>query len=394
MKAAFLDAFSGLSGDMIVGAMLDAGADLDHLQRSLASLPLDGYRISTSRKVLSGISALKFDVEVAARQPERHLREIREIIVRGKALSENVKDRALAIFAVLAEAEAKVHRTSPEEVHFHEVGAVDSIIDIVAAAWGFERLDLDEMIVSPLPAGSGTVRSQHGVIPVPAPATAELLAGYPLRIGDGAAEMVTPTGAAIVRALAKPAQPAMGFQIERVGYGAGTKKFADRPNVLRLMLGERARSWEADDLLQIETNIDDLNPQAYDHVLERLFEAGARDVTLTPTIMKKGRPGVTVAVLAEPAAREAIAAVLFAETSTIGLRYFPVARLKLAREFIDVETQWGPVRVKRSGADGEMLTLSPEYDDCKRLAREHRVALRTVIDEAREAARRRIFAND
>ncbi|HLK86673.1 MAG TPA: nickel pincer cofactor biosynthesis protein LarC [Candidatus Binataceae bacterium] len=394
MKSAFLDAFSGLSGDMIAGAMLDAGADFDHLRRALASLPLDGYRVGTRRKVLSGISALKFEVEVAARQPERHLREIREIIARASALSSDAKERALAIFGALAEAEARVHRTSPEEVHFHEVGAVDSIVDIVAAAWGFEQLGVDEVLVSPLPAGSGIVRSQHGAIPVPAPATVELLAGFTLRIGDGAAEMVTPTGAAILRALARPAPPAMGFQVERVGYGAGSREFADRPNVLRLMLGERSRAWESDELLQIETNIDDLNPQVYEHVLERLFEAGARDVALIPMIMKKGRPGVTVAVLAEPAAREAIAAVLFAETSTIGLRYHPVARLKLAREFIDIETQWGPVRVKLSRAHGEVLTFSPEYEDCRRLAREHRVALRTVIEQAREAARRRISAHD
>ncbi|MGA8566606.1 MAG: LarC family nickel insertion protein, partial [Candidatus Binataceae bacterium] len=212
MKAAFLDAFSGLSGDMIAGAMLDAGADFDELRTALASLPLDGYRLAVRRKLVSGISALKFDVEVSAPQPERHLSDIREILARASALSASVKDRAMAIFGVLAEAEAKIHHTSPEEVHFHEVGAVDSIIDIVAAAWGFERLELDEMLVSPLPAGSGFVRSQHGVIPVPAPATAELLAGFPMRMGDGASEMVTPTGAAILRALAVPAPPAMSFR--------------------------------------------------------------------------------------------------------------------------------------------------------------------------------------
>ena len=248
--------------------------------------------------------------------------DIREIVRRASALSAGVKDRAIAIFGVLAEAEAKIHRTTPEEVHFHEVGAVDSIIDIVTAAWGFERLELSEMMVSPLPAGSGFVRSQHGIIPVPAPATAELLAGFPMRIGDGASEMVTPTGAAILRALATPAPPAMGFRVERVGYGAGTKDFADRPNVLRLMVGERTftQTYETDELVEIAANIDDLNPQIYDHLVERLFEAGARDVTLTPTIMKKGRPAVTISVLAEPSARERIAAVLFAETSTIGLR--------------------------------------------------------------------------
>jgi pyridinium-3,5-bisthiocarboxylic acid mononucleotide nickel chelatase len=398
MKSAFLDAFSGLSGDMVAGAMLDAGADFDELRTALASLPLDGYRLATRRKLVSGISALKFDVEVSAAQPERHLSDIREIVRRASALSDGVKDRAMAIFAVLAEAEAKIHRTTPEEVHFHEVGAVDSIIDIVAAAWGFERLELGEMMVSPLPAGSGFVRSQHGIIPVPAPATAELLTGFPMRMGDGASEMVTPTGAAILRALAVPAPPAMGLRIERVGYGAGTKEFADRPNVLRLIVGTRAQSheqiYETDELFEIQANIDDLNPQIYDHVVERLFEAGARDVTLTPTIMKKGRPAVTVSVLAESLARERIAAVLFAETSTIGLRYHPVARLKLTREIKEVETRWGHVRVKVSRSGGDIVTLSPEYDDCKRLAREHRVALRLVLEQAQAAARRQLSQDD
>jgi pyridinium-3,5-bisthiocarboxylic acid mononucleotide nickel chelatase len=402
MKSAFLDAFSGLSGDMIAGAMLDAGADFDALRVSLASLPLDGYRLATRRKLVSGISALKFDVEVSALQPERHLSDIREIVRRASALSDSVKDRAMAIFGVLAEAEAKIHRTTPEEVHFHEVGAVDSIIDIVTAAWGFEQLELDEMMVSPLPAGSGFVRSQHGIIPVPAPATAELLRGFPMRMGDGASEMVTPTGAAILRALAVPAPSAMGLRVERVGYGAGTREFADRPNVLRLMVGERAQTdeqsprqtYETDELLEIEANVDDLNPQIYDHAVERLFEVGARDVTLTPTIMKKGRPAVTISVLAEPAARELIAAVLFAETSTIGLRYHPVARLKLTREIRDVETRWGRVRVKVSRGGGNTVTLSPEYDDCKRLAVEHQVALRLVLEQAQAAARRQLSQDD
>jgi len=398
MKSAFLDAFSGLSGDMIAGAMLDAGADFDDLRAALASLPLDGYRVATRRKVVSGISALKFDVEVSAAQPERHLSDIREIVRRASALSDSIKDRAIAIFGVLAEAEAKIHHTTPEEVHFHEVGAVDSIIDIVTAAWGFERLELDEMMVSPLPAGSGFVRSQHGIIPVPAPATTELLAGFPLRMGDGASEMVTPTGAAILRALATPAPPAMGFRVERVGYGAGTREFADRPNVLRLMVGDRSRiydqTYETDELVDIQANIDDLNPQIYDHVVERLFEAGARDVTLTPTIMKKGRPAVTISVLAEPSARERIAAVLFAETTTIGLRYHPVARLKLTREIKEVDTRWGRVRVKVSRGGGDTMTVSPEYDDCKRLAREHRIALRLVLEQAQAAAREQISRND
>jgi uncharacterized protein (TIGR00299 family) protein len=390
MKTAYLDAFSGLSGDMLVGALLDCGAELEELKKALASLELAGYRLSERRKTLSGISAVKFDVEVLAPQPERHLSEIRATID-ASALSENVRRRALAIFEALAQAEAKVHRTTAEQVHFHEVGAVDSIIDVVATAWGLDRLSVGELLVSPLPAGSGFARSMHGVIPVPAPATAELLAGFPLRLGDGASEMVTPTGAAVLRALARPAPLPLGFEIERVGYGAGSRDLDDRPNVLRMMLGTNVSGLDADEMVEISANIDDLNPQIYDHVMERLFASGARDVTLTPTIMKKGRPGVTIGVIAPAAQRNALARVLFSETSTIGLRFHPVSRLKLRREIREVETRWGKVRVKISRGDG-MTTVSPEYDDCRRIAREHGVALKTVMDQARAAAAQAHFS--
>ena len=211
----------------------------------------------------------------------------------------------------MAEAEAKVHRTTRDHVHFHEVGAVDSIIDIVGAAWALDQLDIGTLMVSALPMGAGFARSRHGVIPVPAPATAELLAGFPVRLGDGPAEMVTPTGAAILKALARPASPMTNYEIERIGYGAGTKDFADRPNVLRIMVGRESAHLATDELVEISANIDDLNPQIYGHLSDRLFAAGARDVTLTPTIMKKGRPAVTLAVLAEAAARDRYCAIDF-----------------------------------------------------------------------------------
>ncbi len=388
MKTAYLDAFSGLSGDMLVGACLDCGAQLAELRAPLASLGLAGYRLSERRRTLAGISAAKFDVEVLESQPERHLSEIRAMI-EGAALSESVRRRAVAVFEALAEAEARVHRTTPEQVHFHEVGAVDSIIDVVATVWSLERLSVGELLVSPLPMGSGFVRSMHGVIPVPAPATAELLSGFPVRLGDGGAEMVTPTGAAVIRALARPAQLPLGFQIERVGYGAGSRDLEDRPNVLRMLVGKVGAGFDADEMLEISTNIDDLNPQIYDHVMERLFAAGARDVSLTPTIMKKGRPAVILAVLAEPSRRDEIASVLFGETSTIGLRFHPVSRLKLRRETREVETEWGKVRIKISHG-GAALVVSPEYDDCRRIALEHGVALKTVMERARTAAQRLI----
>ena len=386
MKSAYLDAFSGLSGDMIVGAILDAGAEFSELEQAVAGLGLRGYRLGTRRKPVSGIEALKFEVEVSEPQPERHLGEIRAMIERA-GLSPTVTANAIAIFAALAEAEAKVHRTTPEEVHFHEVGAVDSIIDIVGAAWGFDRLGVDHILVSTLPMGTGFAKSRHGVIPVPAPATVELLSGFPVVLNDGPSEMVTPTGAAIVKALARPGSLRLVFDVERVGYGAGTKDFSDRPNVLRLMIGHEPASGSSDEVIEISANIDDLNPQIYDHLSERLFAAGARDVTLTPTIMKKGRPGVILSVLAEPALRDQIAGIVFAETSTIGLRFHPMARLKLERRMIEVQTRFGAIRVKVSGGGSRPATIAPEYEDCRRVAVEHNTPLKQVIEEAAAAAR-------
>ena len=389
MKSAYFDAFSGLSGDMIVGALIDAGADLAALEGAVAGLGIGGYRISTRHKPVSGIVAVKFEVEVSAPQPERHLHEIRAMIERAGLSARTTRD-AIAIFAALGEAEAKVHRTTPEQVHFHEVGAVDSIIDIVGAAWGLEQLGVDDVLVSALPMGTGFAKSRHGIIPVPAPATAELLTGFPIRLNDGPSEMVTPTGAAILKTLARPSPDTLGFEIERIGYGAGTKDFTDRPNVLRVMLGRETQALASDELLEMAANIDDLNPQIYDHVSERLFAAGARDVTITPTIMKKGRPGVVLSVLCEPAAREPIAAIIFAETSTIGLRFHRVARLKLERRIIEVATRFGAIHVKISGDAAQPATIAPEYDDCRKAALAHNVPLKLVLEEAHAAARARL----
>ncbi len=389
MISAYLDAFSGLSGDMLVGAMLDLGLDFARFREQMASLRLQGCELRLGRRELCGISAAKFEVEVAQPQPERHLRDIRAII-EASALDEAVKDKTMAIFGALAEAEAKVHNTTPQEVHFHEVGAVDSIIDIAATAWCLAALGIEELLVSPLPMGTGFANTRHGRIPIPPPAAVELLRGFELKLADGAAEMVTPTGAAVLKALAAPAPIPLGFIVDRVGYGAGSKTFADRPNLLRVLLGRRAQAVHSDELLEIQSNIDDLNPQIYDHLCQRLFAAGARDVTLTPTIMKKGRPAVTVSVLAEPALRQALAAVLFEETTTIGIRFHAVSRLKLEREIIPLETRWGRILVKVSRENGRIRTIAPEYEDCRRAANEHRVPLKTVMQDAAAAARSRL----
>ena len=370
---------------MIVGALLDAGANFDALRSVVEALQLPGCKLSTRRKAVSGIEALKFEVEVLEPQPERRLRDIRAII-EGAGIAPKVVRDTTTVFELLADAEAKVHHTTPEQVHFHEVGAVDSIVDIVAATWAFDQLNLSEVLVSALPMGSGFAKSRHGAIPVPAPATAELLAGFQVRLNDGSSEMVTPTGAAVLKAFARPAAGVLRFEIERVGYGAGSKDFDDRPNVLRVLLGHRGSAFDADELVEIAANIDDLNPQVYDHACERLFAAGARDVTLTATIMKKGRPGVILSVLAEPAIREQLAGIIFAETSTIGIRFHTVSRLKLPRRSLSVETRFGSIRVKVSGTSSTTLTITPEYDDCRTAALVHHVPLKLVIDEARNAA--------
>ena len=378
---------------MMVGALLAAGADFSGLKTALGSMALEGYEVRLGGRELSGIAAAKFEVEVHGPQPQRSLGPIRALIEKA-GLATAVKEDALRIFELLAHAEAKVHNTTPEQVHFHEVGAVDSIVDIVGTAWCRNELQIGELLVSPLPMGQGFVKSAHGPLPVPPPATVELLAGFPLRLGDGPSEMVTPTGAAIVRALAQPAALPLGFEIERIGYGAGTKTFADRPNLLRLLLGRRSGGWESDQLLEIQTNIDDLNPQVYDHLTQRLMAAGARDVTLTPTVMKKGRPGVIVSVLGERAARDRLANILFEETTTIGVRYHEVERLKLGRELINVQTRWGAIAVKVARLAGEVRNLMPEYEDCRRAAQQHGVALRRVMAAAAAAARAQLKSDD
>ncbi len=387
MLTGYLDAFSGASGDMIVGAALDAGADFQGLKRALGSLSLSGYEIRLESRVVSGIAARRFIVAVNAEQEERNLESIVELIS-SSALSQPIKDRAIAVFEALAEAEAKVHRTSVREVHFHEVGAVDSIVDVVGAVWAFEVLGLERLLVSALPMGSGVVGSRHGPLPIPAPATLELLSGFPVRLQDGAHEMVTPTAAAIIKVLARPANFPLDFEVERVGYGAGARDYADRPNVLRLILGRELSGFDHDRLYVVESNIDDMNPQIYDYLVERLLAAGARDVTLTPTIMKKGRPGVIVSALAPGDLRQAVARELLAETTTLGVRFYEVSRLMARREIREVQTRFGPIKVKVARIQNAHLRAVPEYEDCRAAAQKHRVPIQLVMEEARLAGHR------
>jgi uncharacterized protein (TIGR00299 family) protein len=310
-------------------------------------------------------------------------------MIDSSSLSADVKQKALAIFTKLAQAEGHVHGIPADDVSFHEVGAVDSIVDIVGTAIGLVDLKIEHAYTSVLPLGSGLVRSRHGVIPVPGPATVELLRGFPVRVGDGNGELITPTGAAILSALATPNEPVPPLSIERVGYGAGTKSFADRPNVLRLLLGTISHPARADEFIVVETNIDDTNPELYDYVMERLFAAGARDVWLTPAQMKKNRPGTVLHALTDAGARDAIAAVILAETSAIGVRCFAVQRTVLPREQLIVDTEFGPIAVKIARAPDGSLNIAPEYDSCRTVARQRGVPLKLVYQAALGAARNR-----
>jgi len=390
MRAAYLDAFSGLSGDMIVGALLDCGLEIAVLERELRKLDVAGYRIRREARSRSGIQATKFVVDIDAHDhshahTHRPFRDIRKLI-RDSDLGSRVCELSLQVFVRLAEAEGKVHGVEPDDVEFHEVGAIDSIVDVVGACWAIDALGIDELVVSPLPLGSGVIQSAHGPLPVPGPATAELLRGFVVRVGDGEGELVTPTGAAIVSALARPGAMPVGFVVERVGYGAGDRELADRPNLLRVLVGERASAIGIDSLLLIETNLDDLNPELYDHVMERLFAAGARDVFFAPIHMKKNRPAVLLSVLADPERRDALTEILFDETSTLGVRVAPVERLRVERELREVETRYGRVRVKIGKDPGGHVNVAPEYEDCKRLAVEAGVALKRIYQEATAAA--------
>lgn len=383
MTIAYFDCFSGISGDMTLGALVDAGVPIETLRAELAKLDLPGYTLTSEKVQRGGISATKVNVILEQRkQPARQLADIKGIID-SSPLGEAVKRKSLAVFRRLAEAEAKVHGTTVEKVHFHEVGAVDAIVDIVGSVIGLEHLGITGIIASPVNLGSGSIHTAHGKLPVPAPATAELLKGIPVYSSSITMELTTPTGAAIIATLADTFGPIPKITVDRVSYGAGGKDLPDQPNVLRIFLGAYDREPDQDTSVLIESNIDDMNPQVYEHLVELLMQAGAQDAFLTPIIMKKGRPGVLLSVLADREKSDALADLVFRETTSIGLRVQQVGRKKLQREIREVATEYGTVRVKISRRGEEVLTATPEYEDCKRLAEEKQVPLKQVMDEAK-----------
>ncbi|MBI2835054.1 MAG: nickel pincer cofactor biosynthesis protein LarC [Acidobacteria bacterium] len=419
----YFDCFSGVSGDMILGALVDAGLPIGELRRALGSLAIEGVDVTVERVSRAGVSATKFHVVVKPDQADDHnhghdgqghsrihghhhhdrghdhghdaqhaqphepgthhehahrsLADISELIGRS-ALSPNGKERARALFTRLGEVEAGIHQMPIERIHLHEVGAIDSIVDIVGAVFGLEWFGADQIVASPLNVGSGTVQCEHGTFPVPAPATARLLEGVPIYSSGVAAELVTPTGAVIVTAYAGAFGPLPPMRVERIGYGAGDRDLPEAPNVLRILGGEAAGASAVERIVVLECEIDDMNPQLYGHVMDRLYDAGALEVFYAPVQMKKNRPGTLVTVVARPERRDELAGVLFRETTTIGVRFRDVDRERLDRESLALETPVGTVRVKIARRRGDIVNASPEYEDCARLARERGMSVKQV----------------
>ncbi len=382
MRTAYFDCFSGISGDMCLGALVDAGASMDELRDGLSSLELASYRLSSSRVKRGGVSATKVDVVVTGDEPERRLADVSGII-ENSALPEDVKEQSLRIFRRLFEAESKVHGGRIEEIHLHELSATDCIVDIVGTLLCLDLLGIEEVISSPLNLGAGTVQTAHGLMPVPAPATAHLLMGIPVFSSGIKLELTTPTGAAIIAETADSFGHCPGMTIEEIGAGAGSHDLTVQPNVLRVFIGKRTESARdvgrtVERIAVIETNIDDLNPQVYEYLMERLFKEGALDVFLSTVMMKKSRPGVLLHVLAHPASRERLMDIIFEETTTLGIRFHETERVCLDRELKEVDTEFGPVRYKVVTAE-ECGKAAPEYEDCRRIAEKTGLPLIEVL---------------
>jgi uncharacterized protein (TIGR00299 family) protein len=437
MRIAYLECFSGISGDMFLGALIDAGVPPELFTRTVEALGVDA-RLEISRVDRSGISATKVDVLVAGekelpreefwskeqaahshehdhkhdhghehhhkhehhhdheaahatdhghKHAHRGLKEIRKIINRS-SISASVKERAIAIFTALGEAEARVHNTDIESIHFHEVGAVDAIVDIVCAAVGSEALGVDDWICSPLNVGGGTVECAHGTFPIPAPATLDLLRNAPVYSGQIRKELVTPTGAAIVHVLAKRFGGFPSMKTEKIGYGAGSRNIKNFPNVVRLTVGEatavehKHAAVPTEEIAILEANVDDMTPQIFGYVMERALAAGALDVFGTGVQMKKNRPGMLLTVLCRPEDKNRLTQLIFAETTTLGVRMRQETRATLARRHVAVQTRWGEVRMKLAGVNGSISNYAPEYEDCRRIAEQQNVPLKTVMQEA------------
>jgi pyridinium-3,5-bisthiocarboxylic acid mononucleotide nickel chelatase len=391
MRIAYFDCFSGISGDMFVGALLDAGLKIEILEKELNKLNLSGYQLEVNKVLKKGISASQFKVKIQEKGMERRFKDILNILEESK-LDEEIKNEVKKIFFKIAEAESKIHQEDIEKIHFHEIGGLDSIMDISSAVIGIKALEIKEIYSSPLPLGKGFVKCAHGILPLPAPATLELLKNIPTYSGGMESEMVTPTGAAIISTLTKDFGERPLMKIEKIGYGAGEREFSI-PNLLRVSIGEKILSdrdlmdgYVHDEALLIETNIDDMNPEFYDYIMDKLFSQGALDVFLTPIQMKKNRPAQMFSIIVYEQNLKEILKVLFSESTTLGVRIKEVKRLKLTQQNFIAETKYGKIKVKVGIFKEDIKTIAPEYQDCHKIAQQYQVPLKEIYEEAKKVA--------
>ncbi len=388
MQIAYFDCFSGISGDMILGALIDAGLDLHQLNEELKKLKMGGYTLNAKKTTRRGIAGTRFSVDADNDHVERHLKDIEKILDHSD-LGEDIKDRSKAIFRELADVEAMIHNKNPGEVHFHEIGGLDSIIDIVGSLLGLKLLGIETVYASRIPVGTGFVECDHGTLPLPAPAALELLKGIPIYASGIEMELVTPTGIVILKHVAKSFGVIPEMRIHQIGYGAGSRDL-NIPNLLRVWIGEskEKREYEEDEVILVETNIDDMNPEFFGYTSEKLLERGAFDVFMTPIFMKKNRPGTLFSVLISPDTLDEMLSIIFAETTSLGIRIHRLERKKLPREILTVDTTFGCVRVKVSRVGEEIRNISPEYEDCKEIAATQGIPLRKVYEDAKTAVRK------
>lgn len=389
MNILYLDCPMGISGDMFLAALIDMGVDFKKILKELERLGVGPIDVRIKKEVRHSITGTTFRVRTKDEKHHRTFKDIKKIIEKS-GLEKSVKDLSVKIFSIIADAEGKIHGIGADDVHFHEVGAMDSIIDIVGASIAVKSLKIDKVVSSPIALGSGWTDTMHGRLPIPAPATLEILKGIPVSSSGIPFELTTPTGAAIVKALATGFGPMPSMTIEKTGYGAGKKDFIEAANVLRAIQGaveaHHASPTTHDGLLMLEANIDDMSPQTAGYLMERLFEEGALDVYFTPVVMKKSRPGILLSALGPFDRRDALLSTIFAESTTIGVRLYPIERVCLERKIIKVKTRYGLVRVKVSMRDNKAVNIQPEYEDIRAAARRHNAPLKTVMDEARSRA--------
>jgi len=385
MRIAYFDCFSGASGDMILGSLIDAGLSSRRLREELRRLRIPTIRLKVKKVLKGGISATQVIVEgKSEKKPHRNLKEVLKIIDRSGLASE-IKEKSKEIFQRIASVEAKIHQKPINQIHFHEIGGLDSIVDIIGSVWGLRQMGIDEVHVSKVNVGTGFVKCEHGILPVPAPATLALMKGKPIYSSLVEKELLTPTGAALLTSLGSQFGQMVPMKVERIGYGAGRDDFP-HPNLLRLIIGTSVANSGKERVLVVETNIDDMNPQFYDYVMEKLFNMKVQEVFLTPILMKKNRPATLLSVICSPAKLPSIIEFLLRETTTLGLRWHEEERARADREILTLKTKYGQIRFKVARWEGSGINFSPEYEVCKKLALKRNISLKDVFEEAKKVA--------